>query len=153
MKFLTFFSLLIWLTSTDPFAPKATVPDNPNNDPDIALMIQFISNAVIPDVESVGFPAYVDAKIFQSANPGELGSPLAMIRTYSEAPMQEVIEFYKQKVSSDWSYKEFYGVHTLWKGDETEAMMSQIPIISITDADDFNNIWPNAKTIIAIYYN
>ena len=153
MKLLTTFCLLLWVANSSPFAPKADIPANPNNDPDIALMIQFINTCIVPDRENVGVDAYDDAKIFQTAKAGELMSPLNMVRTYSEAPLENVLEFYKNQVPSDWVYKDIYGIHSLWKGDEMEAMLTQIPVISIQKADDFNNIWPNAKTIIVIYYN
>lgn len=152
MKLLVTILLLFWAANSIPFAPKAETPANPNNDPDIALSIQFLDQVIIPDRESVGFDAYEDAKIFQNAKAGELMSPLNMVRTFSEAPLESVIEFYKKQVPSNWVYKENYGLHSLWKGDEMKAMLTQIPIISIQTADDFNIVWSNAKTITVIYY-
>jgi hypothetical protein len=143
--------LLLWVTS-DPFAPKAERPQNPNNNADISLAITFLENVTIPEKESVGFPAYPDARIFQTSKPGELGSPLNMVRTFSEAQVDEVVDFYKQNMPDDWENKDFFGINFFWSGDENQAMMAQIPSIQISNADDFKSIWPNANTIITIYY-
>ena len=113
MKLITISILLLYLTTSDPFAPKTDKPQNPNNDPDIALANTFLENVAIPDKESVGFPAYTDAKIFQTSKAGELGSPMNMVRTFSEEEVGKVVDFYKQNVPSDWDYKDFYGIHSI----------------------------------------
>ena len=144
---LSFFAVLL-----DPFAPKADRPGNPNNDPDIALAISFLDNVKIPDEDRVGFPSYHDAKVFQTAEAGQMGSPIFMVRTISQENVDQVLKFYKEKIPEDWEYKDFFGIHYLYIGDENEAMMAQVPSIQISGADDFKPIWPQANTIITIYY-
>jgi hypothetical protein len=152
MKTISFILLCFSVLISDPFAPKAEKPKNPNNDPDIALAITFLESVIVPDKESVGFPVYNDAKIFQTTKAGELGSQLNMVRTFSKESIEKVIEFYRQNIPSDWNYEEFYGTHFLYSGDKDEAMMAQIPSIQITNADNFKVMWSEANVIITIYY-
>jgi len=152
MKTITISILLLFLVTSDPFAPKADKPQNPNKDADISLAITFLENVTIPEKESVGFPAYPDARIFQTSKPGELGSPLNRVRTFSETQIDKVVDFYKQNVPDDWDNKDFFGIYFFWSGDENQAMMAQIPSIQISKADDFKSIWPNANTVITIYF-
>jgi len=152
MKSLSFLLILLISVLSDPFAIKADKPENPNNDPDITLASNFLDNVNIPEKEDVGFPPYNDAKIFQTSKPGELGSPLSMVRTFSSDPVEKIIDFYKNNIPATWEYKDFYGTHYFWGGDENMAMMAQSPSIQLSEADDFKKIWPEAKTIITIYY-
>ena len=152
MKLLSILIILVIPVLSEPFATKADKPDNLNNDPDITLAINFLNNVIIPDKESVGFPPYNDAKIFQTSKPGELGSPLSMVRTFSSDPIEKIIDFYKNNIPETWEYKDFYGTHYFWGGDENRAMMAQSPSIQLSGADDFKKIWPEANTIITIYY-
>lgn len=152
MTMIYIFFLSFMLLFIDPFAPKADKPNNTNNDPDIALAISFLDNVKIPDKERVGLPSYHDARVFQTAEAGQMGSPLFMVRTFSEESVDQVLEFYKENIPDDWQYKDFFGIHYLWVGDENQAMMAQAPSIQITDADDFKAVWPQANAIITIYY-
>ncbi len=145
-------SIGLRLIIADPFAPKADKPDNPTNDADIALAISFLDNVIVPEQESVGFPACDGARIFQTSKPGELGSDLYMVRTFCEDNLEKVVEFYRQQVPENWEYKDFYGAHYLWTGDEMDAMMAKIASIQIASGEDFKNIWPEANTIVVIYY-
>jgi hypothetical protein len=147
-----FIFLLLFSVSTDPFATKAEMPKNPDNDPDITLASNFLKNVVIPDKEDVGIVPYKNARIFQTSKPGELGSPLYMIRTYSTDPSEKVIDFYIENIPADWEYKDFYGTLYFWTGDENSAMMAQSPSIQISEADQFKKTWPEANSIITIYY-
>jgi hypothetical protein len=147
-----FIFLFLFSVSTEPFATKAEIPENPDNDPDIALASNFLNNVVIPDKEDVGILPYKDVRIFQTSKPGELGSPLYMIRTYSIDSPEKVIDFYKENIPADWEYKDFYGTYYFWGGDENSAMIAQSPSIQISKADQFKKIWPEANTIITIYY-
>jgi hypothetical protein len=147
-----FIILLSFSVSIDPFATKADMPQNPDNDPDITLASNFLKNVVIPDKEDVKIVAYKDARIFQTSKPGELGSPLYMVRTYSTDPSEKVIDFYKENIPANWEYKDFYGTHYFWIGDENSAMMAQSPSIQISGAEEFKKMWPEANTIITIYY-
>ena len=144
--------LLLLLVSADPFATIAEMPENPDNDPDITLASNFLKNVIVPDKEDVGILPYKDVKIFQTSNPGELGSPLYMVRTYSNDTSEKVIDFYKENIPANWEYKDFYGTHYFWIGDENSAMMAQSPSIQISGADEFKKMWPEANTIITIYY-
>jgi len=153
MKYLLIFVLIgLHFIIADPFAPKADKPGNPNNDADITLAITFLDNVIVPDKESVGLPPYGGAKIFQTSKPGELGSDLYMVRTFTEENLEKVVEFYRQQVPDSWDYKEFYGIHYLWTGDEMDAMMAKVPSVQISSGDDFKNIWPEANTVVVIYY-
>jgi hypothetical protein len=152
MKTILILIVLCSMVIFDPFAPKAEKPENPNNDPDITLASNFLDNVIIPEKEDVGFPAYNNAKVFQTSKPGELGSPLHMVRTFSTDPPEKVIEFYQQNKPEDWKYKDFYGTYYFWGGDENSAMMAQSPSIQISGADQFKKMWPEANTIITIYY-
>jgi hypothetical protein len=98
-------------------------PQNSNNDAEITLMITFLDNVTVPDVEVVGFPAYRVAKIFQTSESGQLGSSLNMVRTLSGDNTDQVVDFYKENIPSDWDCKKFIGIHYVWKGDEIKAMM------------------------------
>ena len=147
-----FIFLLLFSVSSNPFATKADKPENPDNDPDITLATNFLNNVVIPNNEDVGIVPYTDVKIFQTSKPGELGSPLYMVRTFSTDPSLKVIDFYKENIPANWEYKDFYGTHYFWIGDENSAMMAQSPSIQISGADEFKKMWPEANTIITIYY-
>lgn len=134
---------------TEQFAPKAETPANPNNDPQIAGTIMILQEVKIPDRSEVGFNPYPDSRVIQTTHMAQLGIPV--IRLKSNDEMAKVVEFYKNDLSG-WSYKELYGTHMFWKGSEMQAMMGKIPNVQITTAEDYNKAWPEAQTIIAIFY-
>ena len=131
------------------FAPKAKTPDNTNNDPQIAGTIMILQEVKIPDRSEVGFNPYPDSRVIQTTHIAQLGIPV--IRLKSNDEMAKVVEFYKNDLS-DWSYKNLFGTHMFWKGSEMEAMMGKIPNAQITTAEDYNKAWPDAQTIIVIFY-
>jgi hypothetical protein len=147
--FILSFALSTFLFATEPFAAKVNIPENPDNDPDLALAIMFLKNIKVPDKEAVGLPAYPEAQIFQTT-PAQAGM-LPTVRLLTDDKIEKVVEFYKKELD-EWKYKDFYGVFMFFYGDETEAMMGQIPVIQIEDAEKFTNILPSAKTAITIGY-
>jgi hypothetical protein len=133
------------------FAPIALSPDNPNNDPDITLGINFIKNVKVPDKSEVGVSAYPGSQIIQT-NPG-YEETLPSVRLVASDNVEAVLEYYKKELN-EWNYSEFYGVHMFWKGeDKMNAMMGEEPVVQIENAEKFNKIAPEAKTTILIGYS
>jgi hypothetical protein len=150
-KIFCFFALLILPVSifAQPFAAKIDPPKNPTNDPEIALAIQILKGVEVPDTKDVGVSAYPAARIFQTtiAQSGMLPT----VRLLSTDEVSVVKDYYKNELS-DWELKDLYGVFTFFRGDEMKAMMMQIPVIQIQNADFFKKTMPSAKTVITIGY-
>ena len=144
---------LILIFITEPFAPKADKPLDPGSDPSYQMALILWENSEVPDADEVGIKAISDAKVFQTSKAGEMGSEYPFVRIYSGHSLEEVIDFYKSEVPNDWVYESVYGSHLLYKGDQMKAMMAQIPVIQIAEASDFVAMWPEAKTIVTIYYD
>ena len=138
------------LVAGEPFASKVSTPENPDNDPDLSLAIMIVENVKVPDNEEVGVAAYPEAKIFQTtvAQAGMLPS----VRLLSADEISQVVEFYKKELEG-WKYKDFYGVHMFYTGDEQDAMFGKIPVIQIEDAEKFNHIMSTAQSAITIMYD
>lgn len=134
----------------EPFASKVSTPENPENDPDLALAILFVENVKVPDKEEVGVAAYPEAKIFQTT--AAQAEMLPSVRLLSGDEIAQVVEFYKKELEG-WKYKDFYGVHMFYTGNEQDAMFGKIPVIQIEDAEKFKNISATAKSAITIMYN
>ena len=49
------------LFAEEPFAPVADLPENPKNDPELALAIAILNDVQVPDKDVVGVPAYPGA--------------------------------------------------------------------------------------------
>ena len=130
-----------------PFAPKADIPSNPNDDPDLALAIIYLENIEVPDQEEVGVPAYPDAKIFQTNRAQE--DMLPSVRLLSLDNLTKVVDFYKTELRG-WKYKDFYGVHMFYNGKEQDAMFGKEPVVQIESADKFKHIIADAKVAITI---
>ena len=149
---LSFFALFLFSLSilAQPYASKIDTPKNPDNDPELAFGIQILSGVEIPEVKDVKVAPYPGAKIFQTtiAQSGMLPT----VRLLSTDEVSKVTEYYKKELA-DWNYKDFYGIHTFFKGDETKAMMMQGPVVQIESADKFNNLMPSAKSAITIGYD
>lgn len=133
----------------EPFAPKADIPGNPNDDPDLALAIIYLENIEVPDQEEVGVPAYPDAKIFQTNR--AQGDMLPSVRLLSVDDLTKVVDFYKKELKG-WKYKDFYGVHMFYNGKEQDAMFGKQPVVQIESAEKFNHIIADAKAAITIGY-
>lgn len=146
-----FFALLLlpFSISAQPFATKIDTPKNPQNDPEITFAIQILESAEIPDAKSVGVSAYPDAKIFQTtiAQSGMLPT----VRLLSTDEVSAVKDYYKNELS-DWELQDLYDVFTFFRGDKMKAMMMQIPVVQIQNADFFKKTMPSAKTVITIGY-
>ena len=137
------------IQADEPFAPRADIPRNHKNDPEINLAIMFLKNVKIPTKQEVGVPAYPGSKIIQT-DPGA-ADRLAMVRLLVIDPPEKVLAFYK-KALTDWKYKDFYGTHSFFKGSENDAMMGKTPAIQIASADLFKKSMPAAKTTIGIWF-
>ena len=148
--YLLLFLLLSSVTFAQPFAPVASVPDNPNNDPDLALGIAFLKDVKVPDKSEVGIPAYPDAQII-ATNQGQ-EEMLPSVRLVSADDIGQVIEYYKKELK-DWKNEEFYGTYMFWSGeDKMNAMMGSEPVVQIEDGNKFANLVPGTKTAILIGY-
>jgi hypothetical protein len=148
---LLLFLSLSSIISAQPYAPTAPIPDNPNNDPDIALGIMIMKAIQVPDKSDIDISAYPDAQIIQAAK-GESGM-LPTVRLVSSDEIKNVVEFYKNELN-DWKYEDFYGVHMFWKGeDKMKAMMGQEPVVQVEDGEKYSNLVPGTKTAILIGYS
>jgi len=152
MKIIYFFFALLLISfsiSAQPYAVKMDAPKNPTNDPEITLAIQILESVEILDTKNVGVSAYPNARIFQTtiAQSGMLPT----VRLLSSDEVSVVKEYYKNDLI-DWKSKDLYGIFTFFKGDEMEAMMGQIPVIQIGNANLFSKTMPSAKTVITIGY-
>ena len=76
------------------------------------------------------------------AQPFAQAGMLPTVRLLSTDEVSTVIKYYKKELS-DWESKDLYGTFTFFKGDETEAMMGQIPVIQIGSAEMFSKTMPN----------
>ena len=136
----------------DPFAPKAEKPKDPGSDPGYQMALLLWENIEIPDADKVGIKAISDAKVFQTGKAGEMGSEYPFVRVYSQKSVEEVVDFYKMETPEGWKYELAYGAHLFFQGDQMKALMGQIPVIQVAEADNFVEMWPEAKSIITIYY-
>ena len=148
--YLFFFLLLSSLTFAQPFAPVASVPDNPNNDPDLALGIAFLKDVKVPDKSEIGAPAYPGAQIIQT-NKGQEGL-LPSVRLVSADDMKDVIDYYKRELKG-WNNEDVYGNYMFWKGEnKMKAMMGSEPVVQIEDGIKYANLIPGTKTSVLIGY-
>jgi len=147
--FIFVFCLSTILLAGEPFASKIAIPENPDNDPDLTLAIAFLENVKIPEKETVGVPAYPEAKIFQTTV--AQAEMLPSVRLLSEDEITSVVEFYKKELEG-WKYKDFYGIHMFFQGEEQDAMFGKVPVVQIEDAAKFKHISAAAKSVITIGY-
>jgi hypothetical protein len=147
---LSFIFLSTVLYAGEPFAPVVDIPENPKNDADLALAIMIVKDVKVPDNDVVGVSAYPDAKIFQTTQ--MQGEMLPAVRLLSTDDIEKVLKHYKDELK-DWKYKEFYGIHYLFNGDEQKAMFGMAPVVQLEDAEKFTNIMATAKTVITIGYD
>ena len=76
---------------------------------------------------------------------------LPSVRLLSEDEVTSVVGFYKKELEG-WKYKDFYGIHMFYQGNEQDAMFGKVPVVQIEDAEKFKHISAAAKSTITIGY-
>jgi len=124
----------------------------------------FIKDAKVPDASKVGIPAYPGAVIFQTREFGQMkgnGIPyLPYIKLLSSDPVEIVVNWYKQKLSSFFfEEKDFFGMisYRFWKVKGDYGMMDMnamgtIENVIISDGKLHVDDYPSAVSMIEITY-
>lgn len=133
-----------------PFAPKADIPANPSNDPDLARIISSVEKAAILEDYEVGFPPFPDAEVVQTEE-GQ-GPTLPMVCLVTPDKVTTVAAFYRQKLP-DWEEVNVQGESLFWKeGTKEDALQGKIVTIRISESDLLQKL-SDTKTEIRIWYN
>lgn len=160
---IVFAILIIGLSATgfagQPFAPRPAVPADITE----TYLGKSASNAVIPDQERVGIPAYPGAVVIrsyaiESRPPKYKGLPIVELITTDD--YQTVVDYYKKALPS-WRNAELLSAYYFAKYGNLNFFTPQEPHVGIhkmdnyylaTDRNVLRKMHPGAKTLIKVFF-
>lgn len=147
----------------DAYAPMLVIPKKLPDDPGMPMMVMMANNTVMPSASEVNVPLYPGAQVLSGMGSMEMTSngvketSLPAMALLSADEIADVAAFYHENLSG-WRYKEFYGMHSFWNGDEDSNPMditgqfSLVSIISVPETDTLREVWPETRTRIDLRY-
>ena len=147
----------------DAYAPKLVVPKNLPDDPGAGMIVMFSENSVVPSAAEVNVPLYPGAKVMSAMGAMEMTSndvkmtsfPSVTLLTADETA--ETVAFYQEQLAG-WRYKEFFGTHSFWNGDEDSnplditGQFSLVVVVPVEETDTVRAMWPEMRTRIDLRY-
>jgi len=150
-------------TRPDAYAPMLVIPKKLPDDPGMPMMVMMANNTVMPSASEVNVPLYPGAQVMSAmagmvmTSNGVKETSLPSMSLLSADEAAEVAAFYHEQLTG-WRYKEFYGMHSFWNGDEDSNPMditgqfSLVSIISVPETDTLREVWPETRTRIDLRY-
>lgn len=151
------------VTRPDAYAPMLVIPKKLPDDPGMQMMVMMSNNTVMPSASEVNVPLYPGAQVMSAMAPmvmtsnGVKETSLPAMSLLSADETADVAAFYHEQLTG-WRYKEFYGMHSFWNGDEDSNPMditgqfSLVSIISVPETDTLREVWPETRTRIDLRY-
>jgi hypothetical protein len=143
------------------YAPLIKIPEGNENDPEMQMGIMMLENSTVPDRSAVSQPPYPGAQVLQALDTNPMFDdddfePLPFIRLLTTDEATKVVNFYREQLS-DWTYKEWFGVHIICEGDGEFELMEEsgetTPSVTVSEVESgFYKVMPDAKTEITIRY-
>lgn len=143
----------------EPFAQKAQVPEDLGN----AYLATSARDAVIPDKERVGIPAYPGAVVIRTyavdvRPPAYEGLPI--VEMISTDDYQTVIDYYK-KLLAQWGQAEMLSAYYFAEQGNINFFKPEEPHVGIHKMENYyreddkqvlRKILPGAQTLIKVFY-
>jgi len=151
------------VTHADAYAPMLVIPKKLPDDPGMQMMVMMSNNTVMPSVSEVNVPLYPGAQVMSAMGPmdmtsnGVKESTLPAMSLLSADETAEIAAFYHEQLTG-WRYKEFFGMHSFWNGDEDSnplditGQFSLISITPVSETDTLRAVWPEMRTRIDLRY-
>ena len=151
------------VTRPDAYAPMLVIPKKLPDDPGMQMMVMMANNTVMPSASEVNVPLYPGAQVMSAMGSMEMTSngvketTLPAMSLLSADETAEIAAFYQENLSG-WRYKEFYGMHSFWNGDEDSnplditGQFSLVSIVPVSETDTLRAVWPEMKTRIDLRY-
>lgn len=151
------------VTRSDAYAPMLVIPKKLPDDPGMQMMVMMANNTVIPSASEVNVPLYPGAQLMSAMGLMEMTSngvketSLPSMSLLSTNETAEVVAFYREQLTA-WQYKEFFGMHSFWNGDEDSNPMditgqfSLVSIVPVPETDSLRVVWPVMRTRIDLRY-
>ena len=151
------------VTRPDAYAPMLVIPKKLPDDPGMQMMVMMANNTVMPSASEVNVPLYPGAQVLSAMGPMEMTSngvkeaTLPSMSLLSADETAEIAAFYHEQLTG-WRYKEFFGMHSFWNGDEDSnplditGQFSLISIIPVSETDTLRVVWPEMRTQISLRY-
>jgi len=147
----------------DAYAPMLVIPKKLPDDPGMQMMVMMSDNTVMPSASEVNVPLYPGAQVMSAMGPMEMTSngvkeaTLPAMSLLSADESAEIAAFYHEELTG-WRYKDFYGMHSFWNGDEDSnplditGQFSLVSIVPVSEADTLRAVWPEMRTRIDLRY-
>jgi hypothetical protein len=151
------------VTRPDAYAPMLVIPKKLPDDPGMQMMVMMANNTVMPSASEVNVPLYPGAQVMSAMGAMKMTANGVEETTWPSMSLlsadetAEIAAFY-QKQLTGWRYKEFFGMHSFWNGDEDSNPMDitgQFSLVSITpvpETDTLRAVWPETRTRIDLRY-
>lgn len=151
------------VTRPDAYAPMLVIPKKLPDDPGMQMMVMMSNNTVMPSASEVNVPLYPGAQVMSAMGPMEMTSngvketTLPSMSLLSADETAEIAAFYHEQLTG-WRYKEFYGMHSFWNGDEDSnplditGQFSLISITPVSETDTLRVVWPEMRNQINLRY-
>ena len=151
------------VTRPDAYAPMLVIPKKLPDDPGMQMMVMMSNNTVMPSASEVNVPLYPGAQLMSAMGPMEMTSngvketTMPAMSLLSADETAEIAAFYQEQLTG-WRYKEVYGMHSFWNGDEDSnplditGQFSLVSIVPVPETDTLRAVWPETRTRIDLRY-
>jgi len=121
------------------------------------------NNTVMPTASEVNVPLYPGAQVMSAMGPMDMTSNGVKETTFPSMSLlsadetAEIAAFYHEQLTG-WRYKDFFGTHSFWNGDEDSnplditGQFSLVSIVPVPEADILREVWPEMRTRIDLRY-
>ena len=147
----------------DAYAPMLVIPKQLPDDPGLQMMVMMSNNTVMPSASEVNVPLYPGAQVMSAMGPMEMTSngvkesTLPAMSLLSADETAEIVAFYHEQLAG-WRYKEFFGMHAFWNGDEDSnplditGQFSLVSIVPVSETDTLRAVWSEMRARIDVRY-
>jgi len=151
------------VTRPDAYAPMLVIPKKLPDDPGMPMMVMMSNNSVVPSASEVNVPLYPGAQVMSAMGGMEMTSngiketTLPSMSLLSADETAEIVAFYQEQLTG-WRHREFFGIHSLWNGDEDSnplditGRFSLVSIAPVSETDTLRAVWPEVRTRIDLRY-
>jgi len=151
------------VTRPDAYAPMLVIPKKLPDDPGMQMMVMMSNNTVMPTASEVNVPLYPGAQVMSAMGPMDMTSNGVKETTFPSMSLlsadetAEIAAFYHEQLTG-WRYKDFFGTHSFWNGDEDSnplditGQFSLVSIVPVPEADILREVWPEMRTRIDLRY-
>ena len=151
------------VTRPDAYAPMLVIPKKLPDGPGMQMMVMMANNTVMPSASEVNVPLYPEAQVMSAMGAMKMTANGVDETTWPSMSLlsadetAEIAAFYQEQLTG-WRYKEFFGMHSFWNGDEDSNPMditgrfSLVSITPVPETDTLRAVWPETRTRIDLRY-